>query len=312
MVGSLINTASAEVELKRVSSCQLHNSTVDNNLKSEEAVYEFQLQYPNFPMSGAYYLQYSIDGKSTSATISKKNPLKILTTPGNHVFQFYLNEYYFEIYTDSLLIAPKHHDVYYLYFSEAEYYPVMTEKPVIYVYPDKKTDISLSLDIKGDRPFYYPAYNNGWKFSADPSGLLTIKGNNYNYLFWDAQQPAALKELPKSGFYVASENVVPFLEEKLTKIGLTSKEQADFITYWGPRLVQNKLNMIHFVFNETCNQFAEISVSPSPDHIYRVYMIWSKADQPGKITPQELPTFDRNGYHIIEWGGQEVTLNGRP
>ena len=52
----------------------------------------------------------------------------------------------------------------------------------------------------------------------------------------------------ESGFFVGSDQVVSFLEKKLTDAGLSSKEQADFITFWGPKLAQNELNFVHFIY----------------------------------------------------------------
>lgn len=54
----------------------------------------------------------------------------------------------------------------------------------------------------------------------------------------------------KSRFNVTKEEVTPFLEGKLSLAGLNSKEQADFITCWGPRLATKEINFLRFKFNE--------------------------------------------------------------
>lgn len=41
---------------------------------------------------------------------------------------------------------------------------------------------------------------------------------------------------PDSGFVVAREDAVSFLEGKLAQLGLNDREAADFITYWAPRI----------------------------------------------------------------------------
>ena len=182
----------------------------------------------------------------------------------------------------------------------------VTEKPVIYLYPEKPTDVHIEMDIHGEDAFYYPAYTDSWNLTAAPNGDLTFGDDVYNYLFWEATNRTILS--PKqtaSGFFIDGENVVSFLEEKLTLAGLNSKEQADFITYWGPRLAQNQLNFIHFEFNESCNEYADINITPKPDNIYRIYMIWGAVTEEFRVNEQEIEQFDRDGFSVLEWGGKE-------
>lgn len=42
----------------------------------------------------------------------------------------------------------------------------LTEKPVIYLYPEQKTAVSVSLDYAGTLTATYPAYENGWHVTA--------------------------------------------------------------------------------------------------------------------------------------------------
>jgi hypothetical protein len=182
----------------------------------------------------------------------------------------------------------------------------MTEKPVIYFYPEKSTDVSVKLDIHGENAFMYPAYNNGWNFTAQPNGDLIFGDDTYNYLFWEATTRTALSPQQMStGFFVEGKNAITFLEEKLNQAGFTSKERADFITYWGPRLAQNKLNFVHFEFNEACDQFATLDVLPKPNQVYRIYMLWGAVQSEFPVTDQEIESIDRTGFSVLEWGGQQ-------
>ena len=70
-------------------------------------------------------------------------------------------------------------------------------------------------------------------------------------------------------------NVTSFLEKSLTQFGFTSEEMADFITYWAPSMKDNPNLYICFVYNEACNVFAELSVTPQPDVLARFYMLWT-------------------------------------
>ena len=57
-------------------------------------------------------------------------------------------------------------------------------KPVIYLYPEQKTMVSVSLDYAGTLTATYPAYEDGWHVTAEPDGTLYDEaGNEYSYLF---------------------------------------------------------------------------------------------------------------------------------
>lgn len=283
----------------------LESSRIDTRLKSGEAVYEFEF-FGFIDERISYFIDYSIDGENHRTQLNADRILRIETTPGKHKFQFYYNPSYEEIYTDNLEIKDRHLDVYSVYLTYSEM-PVMTEKPVIYLYPESPIDVEVSVDFKGTNSFFYPAYNNGWKVRAKPNGELTVDEKQYNYLFWEATQniPYAKAQM-KEGFFVKGENAVTFLEEKLTQAGLNSKEQADFITYWGPRLAANRLNFVHFKFNDDCNTYAKLNVDPKPDETYRIYMIWSVVNNYHPVSPQEIPTARRDGFTVLEWGGRQI------
>ena len=61
-------------------------------------------------------------------------------------------------------------------------------KPVIYLYPEEKEDVSVELDYAGDLTCTYPEYNGKWNVTAQPDGTLTdADGQTYNYLYWEAR-----------------------------------------------------------------------------------------------------------------------------
>jgi hypothetical protein len=180
------------------------------------------------------------------------------------------------------------------------------EKPVIYLYPEKTTKVRVQVIPKGKFTFTYPAYNDGWNVTASPDGTLTTNGKTYNYLFWEGIQPLEMQDF-KEGFLVNKANVIPFLEEKCIKFGFSSKEQADFITFWGPRLMENDQNLVQFVFNADCNKFAELYVFPKPDNTLRFYILYRKANSKENMPKaQEIPISNRNGFDVLEWGGIEM------
>jgi|LSQX01.1.fsa_nt_gb hypothetical protein len=56
-----------------------------------------------------------------------------------------------------------------------------TAKPVIYLYPEEKTDVSVKLDYNGELFVTYPNYNNGWNVTAYPDGTIINKADNEEY-----------------------------------------------------------------------------------------------------------------------------------
>ena len=61
-------------------------------------------------------------------------------------------------------------------------------KPVIYLYPEQETTVSVSLDYAGMLTATYPAYEDGWRVTAEPDGTLYDEnGNEYSYLFWEGE-----------------------------------------------------------------------------------------------------------------------------
>lgn len=293
----------AEEDLKRIIQIYRTNSELDKSLAKDECLYTFEFNAP-YDLYRPTSVQFSIDGKNGEQKLDNKS-ISIKSKPGKHIFQFFYNEHHYEVYSNSLEIESRYHDTYRVQLYQSEQIQ-MTEKPVIYLYPEEKTDVSVKMDIHGENAFLYPTYNDSWEFTAEPNGDLIFGEETYNYLFWEATNRTILT--PKqtaSGFFVEGKSIVSFLEEKLTLAGLNSKEQADFITYWGPSLAQNKLNFIHFEFNENCEEYANIDISPKPDNLYRIFMIWGTVSEEFRVTEQEIKQFDRSGFSVLEWGGKE-------
>ena len=185
-------------------------------------------------------------------------------------------------------------------------------KPAIYLYPTKKEKISIIHDFKGKILTTYPAYDRSWEVIAEPDGkLLNIKDNRYyNYLFWDGEfQFSDDHYVFDSGFYVEKKNLVNFLQEKLTHIGLNAVELNDFIIYWLPILNRNELNFIHFSINDNISNSSFLEVTPKPDTEIVIFMEFKRIEKGEKqqnLKEQILQAFERNGFTLVEWGGSEI------
>ena len=186
-------------------------------------------------------------------------------------------------------------------------YEVAAAKPVIYLYPEKETDVHVELELtEADLSTTYPKYDNGWDLTAYPDGTLLNKadGTHHRYLFWDADNCRTRFDYSK-GFCVAGEDTESFLKEKLTYMGLTEEEMNEFIVYWLPRMEHNTYNLISFQGN-TYTDTAKLNITPTPDSICRIFMAYVPLEKPVDVEPQQLDTFERKGFTVVEWGGNEV------
>ena len=176
-------------------------------------------------------------------------------------------------------------------------------KPVIYLYPETETQVSVALDYDGTLTCTYPAYENGWTVTARPDGTLTDGEREYSYLYWEGIADAEYDF--SEGYCVPGGDSAAFLEEALEGLGLTRREANEFIVYWLPMLEENPYNLIAFQ-QEAYTDTAKLTVTPAPDSILRVFMAWQPLEAPVDIPAQTLPAFDRHGFVLVEWGGAEV------
>jgi hypothetical protein len=177
-------------------------------------------------------------------------------------------------------------------------------KPVIYLYPDKETDISVRVDFSDGGRFTctYPDYKNGWNVTAYPDGTLINKsdGLEYSYLYWEGEGNVNWDF--SSGFVVKGGDTASFLREKLAYLGLTPREYNEFIVYWLPLMQNNKYNLIAFQ-NSAYEKSAALYISPTPDNVLRVFMAYKPLENIVEIPKQKLDRFERYGFCAIEWGG---------
>ena len=178
------------------------------------------------------------------------------------------------------------------------------EKPVIYLYPEVETDVSVLLDYSGRLTCTYPAYREGWHVTASPDGTLAdASGQTYNYLYWEGI--GTEKYDFSQGFCVSGADTAAFLEDALPKLGLTRREANEFIVYWLPRMEQNPYNLIAFQ-GDAYTESARLTVTPAPDTLIRVFMAFRPLSEPTPIEPQALSAPSRTGFTVVEWGGTEV------
>ena len=178
----------------------------------------------------------------------------------------------------------------------------VAEKPVIYLYPEEETGVMVELDYNGTLLCTYPEYADGWSVIASPDGTLydAATGKEYSYLFWEGV--ADIKWDMTRGYVVKGSETADFLEETLTKMGLSPRERNDFITYWLPRMANNPYNLITFQ-EELYTESAVLSITPTPDSLLRVFMVYQPLTKPIEVEAPEIKPFERKGFTVVEWGG---------
>ena len=182
--------------------------------------------------------------------------------------------------------------------------PSYTEKPVIYLYPEAETDVTIRLDYTGDLTCTYPAYDGAWRVTAAPDGTLTDEsGQTYRYLYWEGTDHVQYDF--SEGFCVPGDKTAAFLEDALAQLGLTRAEANEFIIYWLPQMEQNAYNLISFQ-SDAYTDAAKLTITPQPDTLLRVFMAWKPLTSAVEIVPQTLTAPERTGFTAVEWGGSEV------
>ena len=180
------------------------------------------------------------------------------------------------------------------------------EKPVIYLYPEAETEVTVSLDYDGELTCVYPAFDGGasWSVTAAPDGTLTdADGQTYSYLYWEGVSDSEYDF--SEGFCVPGGDTAAFLEGALAHLGLTRREANEFIVYWLPRMEGNPYNLIAFQTDAYTDR-AVLTIAPEPDTLLRVFMAWRPLDAPVEIDPQALAAPERAGFTAVEWGGAEA------
>jgi hypothetical protein len=179
-------------------------------------------------------------------------------------------------------------------------------KPVIYLYPETEMLVNVQLDLNGKITHSYPKYpEGGWNVKAQPDGALYDEnGKEFYALFWEGISPQEFTYM--DGFIVKGSETEKFLESSLDIIGLTRREANEFIMFWLPQMENNTYNLIHFSTNEY-EEIAQLKISPKPESILRIMMVWSPLDQVIEIPQQNLYDLrvEREGFTVVEWGGKK-------
>lgn len=187
---------------------------------------------------------------------------------------------------------------------------IVAKKPIIYLYPEETTNVSVRLSNPERLTVDYPDYRQGWSVTARPDGTLTTKeGKKLYALYYESQNIKKYNaDSLKEGFVVAKNDIESFLDRKLTKLGLNYKEREEFITYWASALEAKPYAYIRFQTATEIENNMGLDISPRPDTIIRIMMEYKPLDNPIMVKKQTLSQPERKGFTVVEWGGTEVKL----
>ena len=202
-------------------------------------------------------------------------------------------------------------------------------KPVIYLYPEQDTKVSLKFNNKIKFTTFIPEYQDSWEVLAKTNGILkdlkpeltdcnslsnsfgseyaksACEKNEYPYLYWSGNTENSFYPEAKTGFIVRKEDLDQFFNEKLSLMNFNQKEISDFKEYWVSYLSQKDSAYFRITFfqNNIVNKLFPMNISPKPSSSIRLFMDWDYASKETIIPQQNLISYPRVGFTLIEWGG---------
>jgi len=181
------------------------------------------------------------------------------------------------------------------------------DKPIIYLYPEEKTNVKVTLNYEWNLFAVYPDYNyeiKWWEVEALPNGNLIniIDNKEYSYLFWEWTPNEKIDWQIDSWFVVKWSDSKDFLQNILPQIWLTPKEYNEFIVYWYPLIQNNPYNLIHFSWKQYTDM-APLKTDPIFDSLLRVFMVVKPLNGKIDIEEQKIKSFERKWFTVVEWGG---------
>ncbi len=181
-----------------------------------------------------------------------------------------------------------------------------SKKPLILLYPERDTEVNVKLNYRNKFSATFPEYQDqisGWSVVAHPDGTLhDISSNQDTYgLFWEGNSGNIHFNMSQ-WFIIPWSEVREFLYQKLTEIGLNTKERSDFIMYWYPLLQKYRYVQITFAGTDYTDT-AKLDISPRPDSLLRVFMVARPLDIYSQIPEQKFEKFQRKWFSVVEWWG---------
>ncbi|KAG1812598.1 uncharacterized protein BJ212DRAFT_459416 [Suillus subaureus] len=235
----------------------------------------------------------------------------------------------------------------------------LCKKPVIYLYSPSDIDVSVKISLipEWTLSVIYPVVateDHGqrleWNVRTHQDGSLTEhnSGLDVSYLFWEAE--TNLQAFPQSPAFepqsvdtfnpissslddmdsivIPADKASVYLDKSLKVLGLHTEARTSFITYWLPSILKHEYIALRFVSQAAYERAASLSISPQPDVVTRVFMLfrgipkehlanWSNAQTQaekdvawwvGVVGVDPARAGDVTLFRVLEWGGMEVPI----
>lgn len=236
----------------------------------------------------------------TSFETNNNGQFSIDMEPGTYSFGYSVDitsgEYpSFEEYTPVTITTDSYADLKFIYSDD-----VHVLKPNIYLYPETEQDIQVSISFPqgGQVDVSEPSYGNGWDVNIKPDGTVD---NKFGFLFYECTHPDKFQY--SKGWIIAKDELPVFFTEKLQAMNFNATEIKDFIDYWIPIFKDAEYYQIYPQFNKEIDPVAPLSITPSPDSLYRLWFCVKESKTATlQIETPVLPVINRNGFEVVEWG----------
>jgi hypothetical protein len=189
-------------------------------------------------------------------------------------------------------------------FVKKEYLSPSNCEPILYLYPEEPTEVSVELGERVKLMAALPEREKEWRMGAEPGGRLTDLSTfkTYDRIFWEGIS-GALPALEK-GFVVKAGQLESFFDEKLAVLGLTPKEIHDFKHAWLKEFDEAPWYFIGFYDRGIIDRYAPMTITPEPETVIRILMDYRALDEFIEVVPPALgPTPVRTGFTAVEWAG---------
>jgi hypothetical protein len=316
---TLLTVVNTHAKWRGIPAIRYHviQDTIDSNVPKGTCLITGQVTFEGKALTQA--IVGTIDNKNT--VVTRSTGLFTIEVGLSDSVLYFFKPSYEEIITQKFEFKDQHHMI--INFEVIKNpYPVQPDqiysyKPVVYLYSDLPQNLNIGLNVRGETTFTYPEIKDGWKVNASASGKLTdASGRTYPYLFWEGTHPeleyTKNGEFLKNSYQIKTDSAIQFLESSLKEFGLNDTESADFITFWGPKLVAKDYALIQFIFDADYDkEIATIEVNPKPTASRRIYMKFTGLDDYDyqlRIQPAKTSSFQRTSFTLIEWGGTDLAL----
>ncbi|THU78752.1 hypothetical protein K435DRAFT_769209 [Dendrothele bispora CBS 962.96] len=168
---------------------------------------------------------------------------------------------------------------------------------------------------------YWEALANHQSLSSPPP---SPKLDSSRQEYFDPAWPSLTED--NSVVLDVGKNMTNYLDKTLLSLGFDVEARTSFITFWLPELIKYQYVAIRFVNQAAYERAAPLDVTPKPDVVARVFMLfrgipedeideWSSASEraaEGVERWQDIVGVDKSKvtdeslYRVLEWGGMEV------